>query len=120
VTMKANSRQVNGVTVVDLSGNLTCDEGSQILHDTVQQLSLQGSRNILLNLSEVARVDTAGIGELVSALTSVRSSGGDLKLFNATREVHDLLQITKLTAVFDVQEDEASAVAAFQERSAAI
>ena len=120
MTMKANSRLVNGVTVVDLSGSITSDEGSRILRNTVQELSSQGSRSILLNLGEVTRVDTSGIGELVNALTSVRNAGGELKLFNTTREVHDLLQITKLCTVFDVQEDEASALAAFQQRSAAI
>ena len=120
MTMKANSRQVNGVTVVDLSGSITCEEGSRVLRDTVKELSSQGSRNILLNLGEVTKVDTSGIGELVSAFTSVRGSGGEVKLFNPSREVHDLLQITKLSTVFDVQQDEVSAIAAFQEKSAAI
>ena len=120
MTMKANSRLVNGVTVIDISGNITCEEGSLLLRNTVQELSSQGSRSILLNLGEVTRVDTSGVGELVSALTSVRSAGGELKLFNPTHEVHDLLQITKLCTVFDVQPDEASALAAFQQKSAVI
>ena len=120
MTMRANSRLVNGVTVIDISGNITCEEGSQLLRTTVQELSSQGSRSILLNLGEVTRVDTSGIGELVNAFTSVRNAGGELKLFNPTREVNDLLQITKLCTVFDVQEDEASALAAFRQRSAAI
>ena len=120
MTMKADSRLVNGVAVVDLTGSISSDEGSRILRNTVQELSAQGSRNILLNLSGVTRVDTSGIGELVNAFTSVRNAGGDLKLTNPTREVHDLLQITKLCTVFDVQQDEASALAAFQEKSAVI
>jgi len=118
--MKANSRLVNGVTVVDLSGSITAEEGSLVLRNTVQELSAQGSRNILLNLGGVTRVDTSGVGELVNAFTSVRNAGGDLKLSNPTLEVHDLLQITKLCTVFDVQQDEASAIAAFQEKSAAV
>ena len=120
MTMKANSRQVNGVTVIDLSGSITSEEGSQLLRHAVQEISRQGGRNILLNLGEITRVDTSGIGEMVNAFTSVRNAGGDLKFFNPTREVSDLLQITKLSTVFDVQEDEASAIAAFQEKSAAI
>ena len=120
MTMKANSRVVNGVAVVDLSGSISSNEDSRLLRSTVQELSSQGSRNILLNFAEVTGVDTAGVGELVSAFTSVRSAGGDLKLSNPSREVHDLLQITKLCTVFDVQQDEASALAAFQEKSAAI
>ena len=120
MAIKANSRQVNGVTVVDFSGSITSEEGSRVLRKTVRELSSQGSRNILLNLGEVTRVDTSGVGELVSAFTTVRNAGGELKLFNLTPVVHDLLQVTKLCTVFDVLEDEAAAIAAFQEKSAAL
>ena len=120
MTIKANSRQVDGVTVVDLSGTITSDEGSAVLRDTVKELSANGSRNILLNLGEITKVDTSGVGELVTAFTSMRNAGGELKLFNLSRPVHDLLQITKLCTVFDIQHDEASAVAAFQQKSPAL
>jgi anti-sigma B factor antagonist len=112
VTMQANARQVDGVTIVDVSGGITRDEGSEILRNTLKGLAQQG-RNVLLNLAGVTCVDSSGIGELVSAYTSLRNAGGQLKLLNLTREVHDLLQITKLCAVFDVEDDEASAIAAF-------
>jgi anti-sigma B factor antagonist len=111
--MKASTRQVDGVTIVDLSGRITLGEGSVVLRDAVKQLSSQGHKKILLNLGDVSYIDSSGIGELVSAYTSVRNAGGDLKLLNLTKKVHDLLQITKLYTVFDVQEDEASAIRAF-------
>jgi anti-sigma B factor antagonist len=113
VTMKASSRQVDGVTIVDLSGRITLGEGSVVLRDTVKELSAQGKKKILLNLGNVTYIDSSGIGELVSAFTSVRNAGGDLKLLNLTKKVHDLLQITKLYTVFDIKDDEASAVSAF-------
>ena len=113
MTMKASTRQVDGVTIVDLSGRITLGEGSVVLRDAVKQLSSQGHKKILLNLGDVSYIDSSGIGELVSAYTSVRNAGGDLKLLNLTKKVHDLLQITKLYTVFDVQEDEASAIRAF-------
>jgi anti-sigma B factor antagonist len=112
--MKASSRQTDGVTIVDLSGSITLDEGSVVLRKTVKGLSSQGSRKILLNLAGVTCVDSSGIGELVSAYTSVRKNGGELKLLNLSSEVNDLLQITKLGAVFDVEDDEAAAIASFQ------
>ncbi len=112
--MKTTSRQVDGVTVVDLSGSITLDEGSAMLRKTVKGLAQQGSRRIVLNLSGVTAMDSTGIGELISAYTSVRNAGGELKLLNLTREVHELLRITKLSTVFDIQDDEPSAVAAFQ------
>jgi anti-sigma B factor antagonist len=111
--MKASSRKVDGVVIVDLSGRITLGEGSVVLRDTVKDLSTQGNKKILLNLGDVTYIDSSGIGELVSAFTSVRNAGGELKLLNLTKKVHDLLQITKLYTVFDISDDEASAIAAF-------
>ena len=113
MTMKASSRKVDGVTIVDLSGRITLGEGSVVLRDTVKELSTQGNKKILLNLGDVTYIDSSGIGELVSAFTSVRNAGGELKLLNLTKKVHDLLQITKLYTVFDVKDDEATAISSF-------
>jgi len=114
VTMKASSRQVNGVTVIDLSGRITLGEGSVVLRDTIRDAVAQGNKKILLNLGDVTYIDSSGIGELVSGFTSVRNQGGELKLLNLTKKVHDLLQITKLYTVFDVKDDEATAIASFK------
>jgi anti-sigma B factor antagonist len=113
VSMKASTRQVDGVTIVDLSGRITLGEGSVILRDTVKDLLGKGQKKILLNLGDVSYIDSSGIGELVSAFTSVRNQGGELKLLHLTKKVHDLLQITKLYTVFDVKDDEAAAIGAF-------
>jgi anti-sigma B factor antagonist len=113
VTMKASTRQVDGITIVDLSGRITLGEGSVVLRDTIRDVVSQGNKRILLNLGDVTYIDSSGIGELVSAFTSVRNQGGELKLLNLTKKVHDLLQITKLYTVFDVRDDEATAVGAF-------
>jgi anti-sigma B factor antagonist len=113
VSMKIKTRQVDGITIVDCSGRITLGEGSVQLRDTVRDLLSKGSKQILLNLGDVTYIDSSGIGELVSAYTTVRNQGGDLKLLNLTKKVHDLLQITKLYTVFDVKDDEASAVASF-------
>jgi len=112
--MKANSRQVNGVTVVDMSGRITLGEGSVVLRDTIRDLLSKGQKKILLNLGNVTYIDSSGIGDLVSAFTSVRNQGGELKLLNLTKKVHDLLQITKLYTVFDIKDDETAAVGAFK------
>ncbi len=113
MSMKASTRQVDGVTIVDLSGRITLGEGSVVLRDTIKDLLGKGAKHILLNLGDVSYIDSSGIGELVSAFTSVRNQGGELKLLNLTKKVHDLLQITKLYTVFDVKDDEATAIAAF-------
>jgi anti-sigma B factor antagonist len=111
--MKVNTRQVDGITVLDLSGRITLGEGSVQLRDAVRDLLAKGSKLILLNLADVNYIDSSGIGELVSAYTTVRNQGGELKLLNLTKKVHDLLQITKLYTVFDVKDDEASAIASY-------
>jgi anti-sigma B factor antagonist len=111
--MKATNRQVEGVAVVDMSGRITLGEGSVVLRDTIRDLVGKGQKKILLNLGNVTYIDSSGIGELVSAFTAVRREGGELKLLNLTKKVHDLLQITKLYTVFDIKDDEATAIKAF-------
>jgi anti-sigma B factor antagonist len=112
--MKISTRSVDGVSILDCSGRITLGEGSITLRDTVRELLAKGQKKILLNLGDVSYIDSSGIGELVSAFTTVRNQAGELKLLNLTKKVHDLLQITKLYTVFDVKDDEASAVKAFR------
>jgi anti-sigma B factor antagonist len=113
-SVKISTRQVDGVTVLDTSGRITLGEGSVQLRDAVRDLLSKGQKHILLNLGDVNYIDSSGIGELVSAFTTAKNQGGELKLLNLTRKVHDLLQITKLYTVFDVKDDEASAIASFK------
>lgn len=113
MSIKLTARQVDGVTILDLNGRITLGEGSVQLRDAVRDLLSKGQKYILLNLGDVNYIDSSGIGELVSAYTTVRNQGGELKLLNLTKKVHDLLQITKLYTVFDVKDDEASAIASY-------
>ncbi len=113
MSMKVNARQVDGVTVLDLSGRITLGEGSVVLRDAVRDLLSKGNKKIVANLADVNYIDSSGIGELVSAFTTVKGQGGELKLLNLTKKVHDLLQITKLYTVFDVKDNEAAAIKSF-------
>jgi anti-sigma B factor antagonist len=111
--LKTSLRQVDGVNIVDCSGRITLGEGSIVLRDIVKDLLGKGNKKILLNLGDVNYIDSSGIGELVSAFTTVKNQGGELKLLNLTKKVHDLLQITKLYTVFEVHNEEAAAVKSF-------
>jgi anti-sigma B factor antagonist len=113
MSLKSSARQVDGITILDLSGRITLGEGSVVLRDTIREVLGKGEKKILLNLGDVTYIDSSGIGELVSAFTAVRKEGGELKLLNLTKKVQDLLQITKLYTVFDVRDDEATAVSSF-------
>ncbi len=116
--MKATTRQANEITIVELRGQIKLGEGASVLRDTVKELLGKGQRKILVNLGDINYIDSTGIGELVSAFTSVRKEGGELKLLHLTKRVRDLLQITKLYTVFHILDDEAAAIAAFSSYSA--
>ena len=90
-SVKISTRQVDGVTILDMSGRITLGEGSVQLRDAVRDLLGKGQKHILLNLGDVTYIDSSGIGELVSAFTTAKNQGGELKLLNLTRKVHDLL-----------------------------
>jgi anti-sigma B factor antagonist len=113
VSVKLTTRQVGDVTVIDVAGRITLGEGSSVLRDAMRDLVSKNQKKILLNLGEVSYIDSSGIGELVSGFTTVTNGGGALKLLNLNKRVKDLLQITKLYTVFDVHEDEASAIRSF-------
>jgi anti-sigma B factor antagonist len=89
-------------------------EGSVQLRDAIRDLIGKGQKSILLNLSEVNYIDSSGLGELVSAYTTARNQGAALKLLGLTKKVNDLLQLTKLYTVFDIYDDEASAIASYK------
>ena len=114
MSMKAMVRQVDSVTVVDVSGRITLGESCKELREVIRGELGKGHKNLLLNLADVTYIDSSGIGELVSAFTAVSNQGGQLKLLHLTKKVHDLLQITKLYTVFDVRDDEAEAISSFK------
>jgi len=113
MSMKYTTRQVDGVTILDLTGRITLGEGSVTLRDAVKDTVAKGSKKILLNLKDVDYIDSSGLGELVAGYTTVKNQGGELKLLHLTDKVHDLLQITKLYTVFDIHDNEAHAVSSF-------
>jgi anti-sigma B factor antagonist len=114
VALQGTRRQIGDVSIVDFSGKITLGEGSATLRKTIRELTEGGEKKILLSLYDVDYIDSSGIGELVSAYTTVRNAGGELKLLHLTKRVHDILQITRLFTVFDVQTEESAAVRAFK------
>jgi anti-sigma B factor antagonist len=112
--LKTSTRQVEGVTIVDLSGRITLGEASVVVRDVINDLMGKGNKKILLNLVGVNYIDSSGIGVLVSSFSTVRSQGGQLKMVNLSKRIHDLLQITKVYSLFDVKDDEAAAVGSFR------
>ena len=105
-------RQAGPISLLDVSGRLTSFE-TGALRESISRLLKQDRKNIVLNLSELQYLDSSGIGELVSSFTTVTNGGGQLKLLNLTKKIQELLAITKLLTVFQVFNDEKTAVASF-------
>jgi len=112
--MTISERTIGDVVVVDVSGKITLgDGGDAILKDKLRSLVQQGQKKLLLNLADVAYVDSAGLGAIVQSYTTVTNQGGALKLVNTTKRIKDLLAITKLLTVFDTFDNEAEAVTSY-------
>jgi anti-sigma B factor antagonist len=117
--MTTNIRKLVRVTIVDISGGIEFGEESAALRDLVRDLLSKGQKQILFNLGDVNYIDSAGLGHLVSAFTSVRNHGGELKLLNVSNNIQNLMQITKLYTVFEIMDNEAAAVKSFSQSAAA-
>ena len=124
--MNYTIRQVGGVTILDLTGHLSSKavlgepyafgpRGEVLLSEAIRELTNQGQKNFLLNLAGVTYADSSGIGQLVSALTTVRNRGGDLKLLSPTAMLQNLLQTANLHTVFYRKDDEARAIQSFSQ-----
>jgi len=111
--MTTSTRKTGDVTIVDIKGRIALGEESAAVRDLIINLLSKGDRKILLNLAEVNYIDSSGLGGLVSAFTSVKKQGGELKLVNLTDKVDNLMEITKLYTVFDIADSEAAALASF-------
>ncbi len=111
--MRVNVRQREGVTILDLKGKITIGVGDVALRDAIHEALSAGAMKILVNLGDVSTIDSSGVGELVSAYTTVTNRGGKLKLLDLPPKVADILQITQLITVFDVYEGEDEALKSF-------
>ncbi len=111
--MTISTREVSHVTIIDVDGRITLGDELDQLRDAIRQLVASGKKKIILNLAKVDYIDSSGVGELVGSYTAVRNAGGELKLMNLTKKVHDVLNVTKLYTVFDIKDDEFTAVKSF-------
>jgi anti-sigma B factor antagonist len=111
--MKIDSRKIGDMHFLDCSGKITLGEGTMSVRTTVRDILEGGGKKIVLNLADITYIDSSGVGELVSTYTTVAMHGGQLKLLNLTKKIHEVLEITKLLTVFDVYDNENDTVASF-------
>lgn len=111
--MKLDLREKDGVSILDVAGELTVGGGDEMLREAIDTLAGSGRNYILLNLSHVEFMDSAGVGELVAGHRLMERMGGKLKIVNAPPKVFNSLTISKLLPIFEVFDDEDEAVASF-------
>ena len=112
--MKIETRAVGDVRILDCSGRITLEEGTMAVRNSVRDILNRGMKKIVLDLADVNTIDSPGIGELVSAYTTAMNNGGQLKLLNLTKKIYELLKITGLDNVFQIFDDEQSAIDSFK------
>lgn len=106
-------RTIEGITILDLKGRLIVGDAVATLREKVRELTAAGSVNVILNLEGCDYIDSTGLGALVVCFTSLQRAGGALKILNLSKRNIELLVLTKLSAVFEVFNDEQDAVNSF-------
>jgi len=106
-------RQVEDIVVIDARGRITMEGGTGLLGERIRGELRGGRKRIVLNFADVTYVDSSGIGEMYSAFAAVASQDGQLKLLNPTKRIRELLRVTGLYKIFEIFDDETSAVSSF-------
>src|SRR6266851_52310 len=114
MTIRMTDREVDGVSVVELDGRIVLGEESISFREKLKSLLAEGKKKIVLNMSEVKYIDSAGLGALVAAHISAKNQGASVRLCHLGKKFHEVMQITKLLTVFDVYDTEAAAISSFQ------
>ena len=115
--LKIMESRAGDVTILHMTGRLELEEGDLVFRDHVNRLIAEGRVNLVLDLKEVTRIDSAGIGMLVSKYLSAQNRGGTIKLLQLTRRSDHLMDITRLATVFEIFEDEEDALRSFESTS---
>ena len=111
--MHLEVRKSGDVVILDLKGKLTAGLGDQLLREAIDELLAESQRKVLINLSEVSFVDSAGVGELVAGLRTANRFGARLKLLNVAERVYSTLDMARLLPTFEIYHDEEEAVRSF-------
>lgn len=111
--MKIVQNVKNGVILLELSGKVMGGPDATILNNKLHELIESGHKKVVADLSQVNWMNSSGLGILISALTTIRNTGGDLKLAAVTDRIKSLLMITKLLTVFDTFDSVEEAIASF-------
>lgn len=111
--MRVEVRKADNVIIVDFRGRLVAGTGEELLHEVMDELLAEGWTKILLNLSQVPRIDSAGIGELVASVKLAKRMGSAVKVWLAGGRVLEVLELSQILPALDVYETEKAALDSF-------
>jgi anti-sigma B factor antagonist len=114
VGFQVHTREIGRVAVIDAVGRLTLTDGHTKLRDEIHVLAATGTKKFILNLARVDAIDSYGVGELARCYSIVRRAGGEMKLAALSRNVLEVLEISRLTTILEIYPEEAAAVRAFE------
>lgn len=112
--MKLKTKEINDVTVIELDGNMIGGPDASALNDYLHELITKDKKNVVIDLKSVSFINSSGLGMLIGGMTTMRNSGGEMKLANASKKIENLLEMTKLHKVFDIHKNINEAVASFK------
>lgn len=114
--MQLKTKRVDDVVIVEIKGNLMGGPDSQKFRDILRKLLNEGKRKIVVDLKNVKIINSAGLGTLISGLTTMRNSGGDLRLANPNDKIESLLKITRLIKVFEIYNSIDEAIESYKKK----
>ncbi len=112
--MKLKTKEVKGITVIELDGNVMGGPDALALNDFLHTLITEQKNHVVVDLKEVSFINSSGLGMLIGGLTTLRHAGGEMKLARASKKVESLLEMTKLLKVFDLHKNVNDAIASFK------
>lgn len=112
--MKLSFRELKELVVLEPKGKIMGGPDATVLHDQLHEFIKQGKRKVIIDLGKVDWMNSTGLGILISALSTLKSNQGELKLANVTDKIQSLLTITKLVTVFESYDSVDQAAASFR------
>jgi anti-sigma B factor antagonist len=112
--MKLKTKEIKSVTVIELDGNMIGGPDASALNDYLHELITKNKKYVVIDLKSVSFINSSGLGMLIGGMTTMRNSGGELKLANASKKIENLLEMTKLHRVFEIHKNIDEAVESFK------
>ena len=118
MSVKVTIQEADGVSVVGLNGRIVLGEESWALREAVKSLLAEEKKKVVLDMSNVTYIDSAGLGILVAVHVSAKAQGASIRLCALGQKFYEVLQITRLLTIFEVYDTPAAAIASFHENAA--